>query len=129
MAQPDRKFGQQTTVFTIDGVALVGVLQNSEVSLENESHEARALVDTWKYPVPFLGGWRIEGECVRDPVLDATNKLMALARSRASVTVVHTAWSGGDSYTGTGFVELAQHRIPEGAQTIRFRINGQGALN
>ena len=128
MAQADRRFGQQVAVFTADGTALVGVLQNFEISIENETHEARALLDTWGYPVSFLGRWSGEGELVRDPVIDSTNKMMALARSRASVPVVVTAWTGGDSYSGQAIVERASHSIPEGAQTIRFRLVGQGAI-
>lgn len=131
MAQPDRKFGQQTVYLYLGSTDFAGVLQNAEVAQEIESHEARALKDTARYPVPFFGGWRIEGECARDSLLANTLRSYATTKSQLAVSALvyyDPGLSTEESYVGNTTVEMLSHAMPEGAQTQRFRLSGRSSV-
>lgn len=146
MAQSTRlpgKYSLQTLTITPSGGSPI-VIKNDVASItlniDTETEEAHAILDNWKYPIGFEGGWSIDIESFMDADTNSSNTLAT--RALAAMTVNNTQVSvelmykspasghtnRGDKWTGSGIVTSSNITVPSRHMTLRATIVGQGAL-
>lgn len=117
------------TAFSIAAVDYKGDLQDCTLTVENETEEGKAVVDTWAIPIIVGSKWSLEGTLFLNTSLTS---LMATALAQTlgdetSAAISITLPEG--IFTGYGVITKLDHKVSRGAmQTYSISILGQGAL-
>lgn len=123
MAQADRLFCSDVTVFTLDGESFLGLYKNVEVTRETEEKESRAAKDVDKWPVAGIRSWSITGGfCIEGGGV-------LLSRVATVVALILTEAITGQTYSGNILIKQARHAFTEnGEQSETLEGTGQGPL-
>ena len=126
MAQSSRLYGAHIDVFSIGGTSYVGLLSNLTVHKEFDTQEAVALKDVDHYPVGIRQSWEISGDMFVDT--SAAVMITLIAGLQVAIILETGPSTSADRYTGNALLTAVDHDLPDGPQTQRFTLTGQGAL-
>lgn len=111
MAQADRRYTGNMSVYTVDGGSLLAIFKNVTVRCSNEMQEARAAKDAWRYRVSRISEWDVDTTAVVE-VEAATNSLWDKIGDLVAFVLTSSQYSG---VTLTGNVNLRElsHNFPD----------------
>lgn len=123
--QVARKFFGDVALFTLGSTALLGVAKNATIRVVYDMQESRAAKDGWRYRITKVAQWDVDfSTCVED----LASTYMGLAGTQVAVDIKTAATGVGARYTGNAVIMEATHELPDDAQTITWKAEGQGTL-
>lgn len=127
MAQADRRYTGDMTLFTIDSDSFLATFKNVTIVGSNEMQESRAAKDAWRYRVTRISLWDVDmTNCVE--VEAATNSLWEKLGDAVAFALTSDN-AGGVLLTGNVVVQELAHNFPDtDGQEQVAQLEGQGAL-
>lgn len=125
MAQDDRRYTGDVSVFTVDGVSLLGTFKNVQFRFTDDMQEARAAKDSWRYRVGRISGYEITGAKVVEGEDGSTSIIERFGTQVAFAFASNS--SGGITYSGLAWMREAGGNYPDtDGQEHDFTLEGQG---
>lgn len=104
MAQHDRLYGANFSGQSIGGVDFTATTESADFEWGTDQGDARALVDTAKFPVPLIGGGTITGSFLVSTSDPSAGTLLATAVNRVSVAFSIKFSQTESAITGTACI-------------------------
>lgn len=128
MAQATRQYGNNLSVFTVDGNALVTLISDATIDFSYTMVDATVLNDAATTNIPNRQEYRIGFTLVYDKSDAGIAALLGAVGDPEGVAFSVTAAATGQVYSGTGILSSGTHNIPDGGQTLAFEIIPNGTL-
>ena len=127
MAQADRRYTGDMSVFTIESDNFLATFKNVTIRASNEMQESRAAKDAWRHRVTRISEWDVDlTNCVE--VEAAANSLWEKLGDVVAFALTSDN-SGGVVLTGNVVVRELSHNFPDtDGQEHVAAMEGQGAL-
>lgn len=136
MSQSTRIFGAHIAGISIGGTSYLAVCKSGTLTYTNNTQEAVALKDTWKYPIGIRAEWKYTGVFYISTAATsgeggpgATQWAKAISNTQVAFSQADNAISGGiGTASGSGLIVECTQELGDDAQTVSITIMGQGAL-
>lgn len=98
------KVGYDVSVFTLGGVSYLGLLENAELFVENQTEDGSGVNERWGDPEIVGSNWRFEGE-------NHIETLASIVSEAIGDGLLTFVWnSGANTYTGNVLITTASHQ-------------------
>lgn len=123
---PAVKIGGDVTAFTLGGSAMVGQMQNAEMTINVKTAEAKAVNDTDDWPQQVGRGGEIRGEMM---IFAAGSAALLGTANSSNPAVAFTFATGANQYSGTAVITSVSHRTErDGLQVYNVSMLTRGAV-
>lgn len=120
---PTRLKGQNVSVFTLGGTALVGDVVNANIEIAVATQEGKGVADNDNFPIAVGRALKITGE------LQCSGSVVLMGSAYGGTAVSFSVTTGAGTYSGTAVVTSISHRIErEGIQSYNVTLDSQGAV-
>lgn len=127
MAQADRVYTGDMSVYTLDGDSFLGLFKNVSIRAGNEMQESRAARDAWRHRVTRISEWDVDTTNCVEVEVASTSLWSKLGLAVAMVLTSKAA--GGVTLSGTVTVRELSHNFPDtDGQEQVGAFEGKGVL-
>jgi hypothetical protein len=125
MAQADRVYGKDLSVFSVAGGDIVAYIAEANIDFSVTTIDGTFLQDTTTGNIANRTDYTVSWSMVYDGVHAGTALIIDAVGTEIAFSV--TAVASGQVYSGTGLLHMGRHNIPDGGQTLDFEIIPNGS--